>query len=444
MPMKLYISFLFVFALILITNCSNDPTNADNPDSENPPIEVPSEFECEDGLSDDTYECQNINLVATVTPEDLLADSLDNGNALNDIWGWTDPQSGIEYALVGLVDGVAFVDLSNPTEPNVVGKLEETESVSDASEKSGREFSMMHEEKSTWRDFKVYQNHLYVVSDDQPHGMQVFDLTRLRNIDNVPEIFSEDYLYDGFENAHNIAINEETGFGYAVGSNRHGGGLHIMNLQNPLDPTFVGSHSDTEVGFDSKGYVHDTQCVIYEGPDSDYEGDEICMNSSETHLVIANVTDKENPETIARATYENNGYAHQGWLTEDHRYFLLDDEFDEGQNEINTQTYIWDVQDLDNPELIGVHESEETSIDHNQFVKGDYVYQANYTSGLRILSLDNIENGQLEEVAYFDTFPDNNNRFFDGAWSNYPFFDSGLVIVSDVSEGLFILEPNLE
>ena len=182
---------------------------------------------------------------------------------------------------------------------------------------------------------------------------------------------------------------------------------------------------------------------MYEGSDTDYQGGEICMNSSETHLVIANVTDKEQTETIAKSTYENNGYAHQGWLTEDHRYFLLDDEFDEAQNGINTQTYIWDIQDLDNPELIGVREANTPSIDHNQYIKDNYTYQANYTAGLRILSLDNIANGELEEVAYFDTFPSSDDRFFDGAWSNYPFFESGIIIVSDVSNGLFILNPTL-
>ncbi|MGM0545595.1 MAG: choice-of-anchor B family protein [Bacteroidota bacterium] len=437
--MKFFNNVLIFLAVMVMVACSNDPTN---PGNEDPSVEIPPEFECKDGLSDDTYECENIDLVATLSPEDLLANPLDDGRTLNDIWGWTDPQTKIEYAIVGLVDGVAFVDLSNPTEPQVVGKLEETESASEKSNNEVTSPSLMHDEKTAWRDFKVYQNHLYVVSDNQPHGMQVFDLTRLRDVENGPEIFEEDYLYDDIENAHNIAINEESGFAYIVGSNTHGGGLHILNLQNPLDPTFAGFHSDSKVGYDSKGYVHDTQCVTYEGPDSNYQGDEICMNSSETHVVIANVTDKENTETISKATYESNGYAHQGWLTEDHEYFLLDDEYDEWDG-VNTRTYIWDVRDLDDPELIGVYKAETPSTDHNQFIKGNHTYQANYTAGLRILSLDNIADGKLQEVAYFDTFTDNDDAVFEGAWSNYPFFESGLVIVSDIRNGLFILYPDL-
>ncbi|MDZ7659858.1 choice-of-anchor B family protein [Fodinibius sp.] len=438
--MKLPFYSLWFIVAILVVGCSDNSTNVGDPIDA---IDIPAELECVDGLSNDRYGCNNIDLVATVSPENLLAEPLDDGQALNDIWGWTDPETGTEYALVGLVGGVAFVDLSTPSEPQVVGKLEEPESVSGTSGKTGRGAELMHEEKSSWRDFKVYQNYLYVVSDAQPHGMQVFDLSRLRGVENPPVIFEEDYHYKGFENAHNIAINKETGYGYVGGSDTYGGGLHIVDLRNPLEPQFAGFHSDSTVGFDSTGYVHDTQCVVYDGPDADYQGDEICMNSSETHLVIANVTDKEKTETIAKSDYQNNGYAHQGWLTEDHRYFLLDDEFDEAQNGINTQTYIWDVQDLDNPELIGVHEANTPSIDHNQYIKGNYTYQANYTAGLRILSLENIEDGELEEVAYFDTFPDNDNKIFDGAWSNYPFFESGIIIVSDITNGLFILHPTL-
>jgi choice-of-anchor B domain-containing protein len=332
--------------------------------------------------------------------------------------------------------------------------LNETESFSEKT--SGASNFYHHEGKSTWRDFKVFQNHLYVVSDGQPHGLQVFDLTRLRDVEDPPVIFSEDVLYKEFGNAHNIAINEETGFAYIGGSNTYGGGLHIVDIREPKNPQFAGFHSDSTVGLNSSGYVHDAQCVNYRGPDGDHQGAEICMNSSETHVVIADVTNKSNVPTISASSYDSSAdldsinssedikhYAHQGWLTEDHRYFLLDDELDESNGGNNTRTYIWDVQDLDNPGLIGIYENGLNSIDHNQFIKGGYVYQANYTSGLRILSLENIANGELEEVAYFDTFPQNNDTEYDGAWSNYPYFESGVIVVSDISNGLFILQPNL-
>lgn len=462
--MKRYL-YLLLTIFILISGCEDDPTTTGN--------SMPEENEQTDGTGDNgdnsddngddssddnddgssespcgDYPCNNIDLVGWVSPDDLMGEPLSQNDPLilNDIWGWTDPAIGKEYALVGLNDGVTFVDLSTPSEPVVIGKLpEELNNGSGSafnSATSGGGFDMRHE-KSSWRDFKVYQNHLYVVSDAQPHGLQIFDLTRLRNVNNPPVEFTEDAHYDGFGKAHNIAINEETGFSYIVGSDTYGGGLHILDLQSPLNPQFVGFHSDSTVGHESTGYVHDAQCVVYEGPDTDYQGDEICMNSSETHLVVANVTDKENTTTISKATYDGNDYAHQGWLTEDQRYFLLDDELDEYHGGKNTTTYIWDMQDLDDPQLIGTHTSNLGSIDHNLYIKGDYVYQANYTAGLRILSLDNIASGKLSEIAYFDTFPDDDEVKFDGAWSNYPYFESGIVIVGDISNGLFILEPKL-
>jgi choice-of-anchor B domain-containing protein len=433
LSLNIFLSFLF-----LVVACADNPTKTES--CEEPCLD---KLKCSDSLSDGTYSCNSIDLLAHIPARDLLAEPTNNGKVLNDIWGWIDPQTGIEYALVGLNDGVAFVDISTPSKPVVVAKLNETASASRSVGNNSRNKTISDEEKSPWRDFKTYKNHLYVVSDGQSHGLQIFDLTRLREIDDPPAIFSEDELYEDFENAHNIAINTETGFAYVVGSDTYGGGLHIIDVHDPINPKFAGFHSDSTVGLDSTGYVHDTQCVNYRGPDADYQDDEICMNSSETHLLIANVTDKENMATISKATYEGNAYAHQGWLTEDHRYFLLDDEADE-QHGANTRTYIWDVRDLDNPQIIGVHESKLGSIDHNQYVKGDYVYQANYTSGLRILSLDKVGNGELEEVAHFDTYPLNNRAEFNGAWSNYPYFESGVVVVSDISNGLFIVKPKLD
>jgi len=439
--MKQYIPILVIGAALLGSGCSEtmDPNS-----SEQPSVEAPEEFECTNGMSDDIYPCENIDMLAHVSTEELMGEPLESGLVVNDVWGWTDPKTEKEYVLVGLNDGVTFVDISTPTEPVVVGKLNEPEVVAQSRDTEAVPQLLHDEGKSSWRDLRVFENHLYVVSDGQSHGLQVFNLTQLRNINNPPEIFSEDVHYTQFGNAHNIAINNETGFAYVVGSDTYGGGLHIIDISTPQDPKFAGFHSDSTVGFDQTGYVHDTQCVNYQGPDANYQGDQICINSSETHLVIADVTNKQFTNTIGKATYQNVGYAHQGWLTEDHRYFLLDDEFDENQTGSNTRTYIWDLQDLENPELIGTYEDETTSIDHNQYVKGDYVYQSNYTSGLRILSLENIEDGQLSETAYFDTFPENNTVNFDGSWSNYPFFESGVVAVADISNGLYVLYPQLE
>jgi len=439
--MKLHICTLIIVTGFLWSACS-EKISQDSFDQDT--IEIPEELECTNGMAEGTYPCENIDMLAHVSVDELLGEPLDNGLVVNDIWGWTDPDTEKEYALVGLNDGVTFVDISTPTDPVVIGKLKEPESVAQKTDLRTSFAEMYHEGKSSWRDVKVYDNHIYVVSDGQPHGLQIFDLTKLRGVNNPPEIFTEDVHYTAFGNAHNIAINEETGFAYVVGSDTYGGGLHIIDINNPSDPQFAGFHSDSTVGLNETGYVHDTQCVNYQGPDTDYQGDQICLNSSETHLVIADVTIKEFTRTIAKATYQGNRYAHQGWLTEDHRYFLLDDEFDEMHSGGNTSTYIWDVQDLDNPELIGTYEAPTTSIDHNQYVNGNYVFQSNYTAGLRILDLENIKDGQLEELAYFDTYPNNNATGYNGSWSNYPFFESGVIAVGDISKGLYLLYPQLD
>ncbi len=96
---------------------------------------------------------------------------------------------------------------------------------------------------------------------------------------------------------------------------------------------------------------------------------------------MADVTDKDNPIAIAAASYPNVGYAHQGWLTDDHKYFYLDDELDERSQEMEgTRTLIWDLTDLDDPIMVKEHFGTTKSSDHNLYVRGDYMYQSNFVS----------------------------------------------------------------
>jgi choice-of-anchor B domain-containing protein len=266
--------------------------------------------------------------------------------------------------------------------------------------------------------------------------MQVFNLAQLCGIISPPITFSNTTHYPGFGRAHNIVINEDTGFAYAVGTDDCGGGLHIVNIQNPLSPTFVGCYS-------ADGYTHDAQCVIYHGPDIEHQGKEICFNSqgSTGTLTIVDVTNKATPVMLANPDYPGNAYTHQGWLTEDHAYFLLDDELDETSSGNNTRTYIWDLADLDNPLLIGNFTASTAAIDHNLYIKGDYAFQSNYRAGFRILDISDIANANLFEEAYFDIYPSNDNTGYNGSWSNYPYFGSGVIIVSGMEQGLFVLQP---
>jgi choice-of-anchor B domain-containing protein len=373
------------------------------------------------------FPCSGIDLLSFVPSATL------GGTFINDIWGWTDPVTGSDYALVGAAEGLAVVDISDPKRPVVLGMLP-THST------EGGDF---------WRDVKVYADHAFVVSENEDHGMQVLDLRQLRDIDisGGPVIFAETAHYDGIDHAHNIAINEDTGFAYVVGSDTCAGGPHMVDISDPANPAFAGCFAD-------HGYTHDTQCVIYQGPDADYAGREICFGSNANFdgtpflntLSIADVTDKSNPVGISNVEYPDgvDGYSHQGWLTPDQSYFLHSDELDELFFGNNTRTRIWDVRDLEAPAVIGVFENSTASIDHNIYVQGRYAFASNYTSGLRVYDIRNVANGELSEAAYFDVFPESDAPGFIGSWSNYPFFaQKGVVAVSSMDRGLFILRPRL-
>lgn len=360
------------------------------------------------------YKCSNVDLLSR-----LSLSAMGGAAKGNDIWGWTDPVTGKEYALVGLSNGTAFVDISTPTAPVYVGRLPTATS------------------DSTWRAIRVYADHAYVVSEASSHGMQVFDLTRLRGVTNPPVTFSANARVTQFGDAHTIGVNEQTGFIYVNGSNTCSGGLRMYDVRSPKSPAFAGC-----VGQD--GYVHDSQCVVWQGPDTRYTGREICLNSNTDTVTIVDVTNRSSPVQLARKGYAGRGYVHQGWLTEDHRYFIQNDELDEVNFGHNSRTYVWNVADLKNPAMIGYYSGPTKATDHNLFVKGRYVFETNDSAGLRILDLGNIaQPSKLVEVGYFDVYPQSNGTGNYGSWSSYPYYASGNVVVSSRDRGLFVLKPNL-
>ncbi len=369
---------------------------------------------CSVGMAD-IYSCHNVDLMGHLDLQTL------GGGQGADSWGWKDQESGRYFALVGRSNGTSFVEITNPAKPVFLGQLPS-------------EFST-----STWRDIKTYQNHAFIVADNiGNHGMQVFDLSRLLKVKTTPETFTADHVYRGglFQDAHNIVINEDSGFAYLVGGNTCNGGLHMVNIQLPLNPQFAGC-------FAADGYTHDAQCLIYQGPDRDYRGRELCFASNEDTVTVVDVTEKNNPTQLSRTGYSGSQYTHQGWLNENQRYFLIDDELDEQFNGVNTRTLVMDFNDIDKPVYIGFHESEGSSIDHNQYIVNNHTFQANYSRGLRILKLGDLSQAAMTEVAYFDTHPESDGRGFPGAWNVYPFFDNGIVIVSDINRGVFVLRPDL-
>lgn len=382
------------------------------------------EVRCETGKARG-FDCRDADLVSFL-PVSAIGGK--RGVMVNDIWGWTDSTSNREFALVGRVDGTSFVEVTDPAKPVYLGNLPLTDGA----------------KPNLWRDIKVYKSHAFIVADGAgPHGMQVFDLTQLRHVPNAPATFKPTALYDRIHSAHNIVINEGTGFAYPVGNSMGGetcgGALHMIDIRDPASPKFAGCYADPATGKARTGYTHDAQCVVYHGPDEQYKGREICFNSSETGLGIADVTDKENPKPISVATYPNVAYAHQGWLTDDHRYFYLDDEGDElAGTAPRTRTLVFDLGDLDDPVVAKEFFGTTPASDHNLYVRGRYMYQSNYVSGLRVIDVKDPTNPV--EVGFFDTVPYGENQAgFAGSWSNFPYFKSGVVAATSMREGLFMI-----
>ena len=427
-------NYILILCLVLVSSCQYE----DYDDSK--VIDSPLAT-CIDGFAkipgtDYEYSCLNYDLMGRITLEEMDAE------AGNDCWGWTDSTTGREYAIMGVNNGTSFIDITDSTSPIYLGKLP-TATVD-----------------SSWRDMKVYNDHVYIVSEAGDHGLQVFNLANLRGIDSE-QVFSADYTDKSFGQAHNIAINEDSGYAYIAGARTKG--IYALNLSNPLAPKL-------ELEGSQFGYSHDAQIVNYKGPDQDHFGKEIYIGSNENKVDIVDVTDKSEPKLISTFLYDHQ-YTHQAWLTDDHKYALLGDELDEVDSnyelkaDAKTRTVIIDLSDLDKPSLHHDYEAETKAIDHNGYVKGTEFFLASYTAGLRVLDILNIDQKSISETGFFNTFIDQNgsglpnsttvksqdpdgdhsgkkgnSSAFNGAWSVYPFFKSENIIISDINSGLYIVK----
>ena len=366
---------------------------------------------CEDGVAGQ-YPCAGLDLMCVRSFEELGGVPPGNGN---DCWGWT--HYGREFVLYGRSDGTSIIEVTDPVNPVMVANVP-TASI-----------------PSLWRDIKVIGDVAYIVSEAQEHGMQVIDLSGIPDAEPMtpPLTFAH---YTGFGRAHNVVANPETGYVYGVGTDTFSGGLHIVDVSNPSNPTLAGSWEAL--------YVHDAQAVVYAGPDEDYVGREMVFAlCGYAGVRIVDVDDKTDCFTVANVSDSAWAYTHQGWLSEDHRFLFMNDEIDESTGVAPlTRTWVMDVQDLDNPLVVGYHEGALPVTDHNLYTHEGKVYAANYFAGIQVLDIVDPSTATLEMTAFFDT-----NPFSDqvgtggGAWSVYPYFESGNIAISTQSH-FFMVRPS--
>ena len=329
------------------------------------------------------FPAENVSLYSHLTPADLGAAFAE------DCWGYVS-KSGREYAIIGLSTGTGFVEITDPANPVIVAVMAQP---------------------NRGRDMKVYQNYVYSSSDSGP--THVYDVS---DIDNGVITHVRSFN----RGTHNLAVDEVSGFLYLT----VGGPMRVYDLSDPSNPIEVGVWP---------GQTHDAQVVTY--TEGKYAGRQIAFVFAgwDGLLDIVDVTDKSNIFRIGQTSYPSPGYTHQGWLTADRQYLYISDEVDS-----IPRTTIIDVSDLSNPTFVSDFTNGLPSTDHNLYVRDGFIFETNYTSGLRVYNACDPVNPV--EVGFFDTYPANNDPGFSGAWSNYPFYPSGTVIVSDRSGGLFVLD----
>jgi choice-of-anchor B domain-containing protein len=354
------------------------------------------------------FPADNVTLLSWLTSEDLTGQL----QQANDIWGYTSP-SGREYAIVGLFGGTAFVEVTDPENPQVVKFISGPGSV--------------------WRDIAVYREYAYVVNETGG-GIQILDM---RKIDKGKVRKRGTVTAGGLATTHNISINEASGYAYLSGANLANGGLIAFDLADPVEPKLAS-------GSWSFFYVHDAQIVTYtRGANA---GREIAFAfAAESGVQIVDVTDKNDMFTVATVRYPGLEYCHSGWVSRKKRFLFVNDELDElhvadeDPENATTQTYIVNIRKLRQARHVKTVSNGVTSIDHNTMTSGSLLLAANYQSGLRVF--DAARPKKPREIGYFDTYPEADDLAFAGAWGIFADFPSGIVVVSDINRGLFVLRP---
>ncbi|MFK7932979.1 MAG: choice-of-anchor B family protein [Saprospiraceae bacterium] len=325
-------------------------------------------------------------------------------NTYNEVWGVA--RNGHEYAILGSTAGTHFIDVTDPANPTEAFFIE-------GAATGG---AIIH------RDYHDYGDYLYAVADEGLSTLQILDLSALP--DSLP------VLYDSFQlltKAHNIFIDSTQAMLYCFatkGGAQAYSALRLYSIADPLQPEFVGEYnqfSTLTVGHVHDGFVRDGIAFLNCGNDG---------------FAIVDFNDPANPVTKSiLTTYTQNGYNHSGWLSESCDYYYMADE------NHNKDIKVVDVKDICEIEVTGTFDEGTPvsgTIPHNQVVACDYLYASYYYNGLRVYDISNPAEPEL--AMFYNTSSVDLRNSYEGAWGVYPFLPSGNILVSDMQEGLFVIE----
>ncbi|KAI9148186.1 hypothetical protein HJFPF1_12012 [Paramyrothecium foliicola] len=401
------------------------------------------------GDFNNTFRCSNVDLYHFLSHEQLGS----WGGRGSSSWGWTSAD-GREIVAIGQYDGTAFAEITSEGKLVYLGRLPQYDPIG-----------------SNWREIRIVGDLAVIGSEAIHHGVQFFDMKKVLDLDPAnPKNFTQADLTGHWDElpvgrTHNIVVNQELNYAIAAGSVGGNatirvrgnlpcrGGLIFLDLTDPTNVTSPGCAA-------GDGYVHDAECLVYRGPDERYFGRDICYAYNEDTLTIYDVTNKVgNTTTIISITdFPGAEYIHQGVVNNAtwQEYLFLDDEFDERDAKVGPMTkglpttHIFDIRDLENPTYTGHYAGKTRSIDHNQYIVDNLLYQSNYGNGLNILDVSSVTKDPtgagICEAGFFDIYPEDDDKeghgsvAFLGSWSSYPYFKSGFIMVHTIERGTFVVK----
>lgn len=357
------------------------------------------------------YPCKNVDLLSFLPQSSL------GGGSSSSMWYWTDTSTSNEYILYCRSNGVSFVNVTDPLNPKYLGNLPSANGVS-----------------SSWCDIRTYQNYAYIGKDSVSHGIQIFNLTKLRNV-TTTQTFTADARFTGLTNSHTLWINQSSGYLYVSGANTCSKGLTIYDIRTPLTLKQAACYTGAV-------YSHESIVVNYAGPDTRYTGREIAFNytgQGKTFQVL-DVTDKSSIKLLSSTTHPGASFIHQGFATSDYKHMIVNDETISTAS--GSPDFVYNIEKLDAVRYVGRDNGTRgTFVNHNGYTVGNRHFQASYRGGLRILDTTNVATAKLPEVGYFDVDPSSNASGYSGSWMALPYLKNGVVAVQSIGVGLFLVRP---